>query len=112
MNIINDSLKHFTRMQVKYFSLSSTNLSSFYRFFDLNIILIALLTSLAYFYGYLNATNQSLTAHDEALYVGRARLMLDNHDWFTPFDSAHHKTVGSYWLIALSLKIDARNFDV
>lgn len=49
--------------------------------------------------------NHSLIAHDESLYGSRARLILENHDWFTPFKKAHHKTIGSYWPTAVSLKI-------
>ncbi len=71
---------------------------------NINILIIILYTGIAYFFGYWNDSSQSLIAHDEGLYAGRARLILDLNDWFTPFDSAHHKTVGSYWLIALSTK--------
>jgi len=49
--------------------------------------------------------NHSLVAHDESLYANRAKLILDSNNWFTPFEKAHHKTIGSYWLIALSFKI-------
>ena len=49
--------------------------------------------------------NHSLVAHDESLYGSRAKLILDTQNWLTPFDSAHKKTIGSYWLIALSLKL-------
>ena len=48
--------------------------------------------------------NHSLIAHDESLYGYRARL-IENNDWFTPFEKAHHKTIGSYWPAAVSLKI-------
>ena len=49
--------------------------------------------------------NHSLIAHDESVYANRAKLILEINNWFTPFENAHHKTIGSYWLIALSLKI-------
>ena len=49
--------------------------------------------------------NQSLIAHDEGLYSRRAKLITDTNNWFAPFSSAHHKTIGSYWLIAISLKL-------
>ena len=49
--------------------------------------------------------NHSLVAHDESLYANRAKLIIDSNNWFTPFEKAHHKTIGSYWLIALSFKI-------
>ena len=49
--------------------------------------------------------SQSLIAHDEGLYARRAKLILDSGDWLSPFSSPHHKTVGSYWAIAISLKL-------
>ena len=49
--------------------------------------------------------NHSLIAHDETLYANRAKLIIDANNWFTPFEKAHHKTIGSYWLIASSFKI-------
>ena len=49
--------------------------------------------------------NHSLVAHDESLYANRAKLIIDTNNWFTPFGKAHHKTIGSYWIIALSFKI-------
>ena len=49
--------------------------------------------------------NHSLIAHDESLYANRAKLIIDTNNWFTPFQKAHHKTIGSYWIIALSFKI-------
>ena len=49
--------------------------------------------------------NHSLVAHDETLYANRAKLIIDTNNWFTPFENAHHKTIGSYWLIALSFKL-------
>ncbi|MEH2076226.1 MAG: glycosyltransferase family 39 protein [Nostoc sp.] len=44
--------------------------------------------------------HNSLMAHDEALYASRARLMFDSGNWITPWERAHHKTPGPYWLIA------------
>ena len=38
--------------------------------------------------------NHSLIAHDESLYGSRARLILENNDWFTPFKKAHQKSRG------------------
>jgi 4-amino-4-deoxy-L-arabinose transferase-like glycosyltransferase len=43
----------------------------------------------------------SLMAHDETLYARRARLMFDSGDWIAPWKTAHHKTPGFYWLIAI-----------
>ncbi|WP_016952619.1 glycosyltransferase family 39 protein [Anabaena sp. PCC 7108] len=47
----------------------------------------------------------SLMAHDEALYARRARQMLDSGDWIAPWGNAHHKTPGFYWLIAIFYKL-------
>ncbi|MEH2113234.1 ArnT family glycosyltransferase [Nostoc sp.] len=49
--------------------------------------------------------NNSLMAHDEALYASRARLMFDSGNWMTPWENAHHKTPGPYWLIASFYKL-------
>ena len=49
--------------------------------------------------------SQSLLAHDEGLYARRAKLIFDSGNWLSPFSSPHHKTVGSYWPIAISLKL-------
>ena len=53
--------------------------------------------------------NHSLVAHDESLYANRAKLIIDTNNWFAPFEKAHHKTIGSYWLIALSFKLFGLN---
>ncbi len=68
----------------------------------LSLILILLLGS---FCALFFIENHSLIAHDESLYANRAKLIIDTNNWFTPFEKAHHKTIGSYWLIALSFKI-------
>ncbi len=47
---------------------------------------------------------QSLIAHDEGLYASRAKLMFDTGNWLNPWEEAHHKTPGIYWIIALSYK--------
>lgn len=49
--------------------------------------------------------HNSLMAHDEALYASRARLMFDSGNWITPWERAHHKTPGPYWLIATFYKL-------
>jgi 4-amino-4-deoxy-L-arabinose transferase-like glycosyltransferase len=49
--------------------------------------------------------HNSLMAHDEGLYAGRARLMLDSGDWIHPWSSPHHKTPGFYWLIVSVYKL-------
>ena len=68
-------------------------------FFLISILLLVSFCSLFFI------DNHSLVAHDESLYATRARLIIDTNNWFTPFEKAHHKTIGSYWLIALSFKI-------
>ena len=70
--------------------------------FVLFLISILLLVS---FFSIFFIDNHSLIAHDESLYANRAKLIIESNNWFTPFEKAHHKTIGSYWLIALSFKI-------
>ncbi len=72
--------------------------STFY--INIAITLIIILSGACLFF----ISNHSLISHDEAIYASRARLILLRNNWFTPFQSAHHKTIGSYWLIALSIK--------
>ncbi|MEH2412500.1 ArnT family glycosyltransferase [Nostoc sp.] len=52
-----------------------------------------------------NSGHNSLMAHDEGLYASRARLMFDSGNWIAPWEKAHHKTPGPYWLIASSYKL-------
>jgi len=57
-------------------------------------------------YFLIDFSSQSLVAHDEGLYARRARLIESSANWFSPpFISPHHKTVGSYWFIALSIRL-------
>ena len=69
------------------------------------ILFLVLFLLLVSFYSIFFIENHSLVAHDESLYANRAKLIIDSNNWFTPFEKAHHKTIGSYWLIALSFKI-------
>ena len=69
-----------------------------------HILLISVLIFLV-FISLLWSDSQSLIAHDEGLYARRAKLISDSGDWLSPFVSPHHKTVGSYWAIAISLKL-------
>jgi len=71
---------------------------------QLVFFLISILLLVSFFSIFL-IENHSLVAHDESLYANRAKLIIDSNNWFTPFEKAHHKTIGSYWLIALSFKI-------
>ena len=57
-------------------------------------------------YFLIDFSTQSLVAHDEGLYARRARLIETSSNWFyPPFTSSHHKTLGSYWFIALSIRL-------
>ena len=71
---------------------------------NVHIFLLSLLIFIV-FISLMWADMQSLIAHDEGLYARRAKLISDSGDWLSPFASPHHKTVGSYWAIAISLKI-------
>ncbi len=69
----------------------------------LTILFIFFFVSL---YFLVDFSSQSLVAHDEGLYARRSRLIESSENWFSPpFESPHHKTLGSYWFIALSLKL-------
>ncbi len=54
--------------------------------------------------GFFNGDQQSLIAHDEALYANRARDMLLQHNWIHPWETPHHKTPGGYWVIAVMFR--------
>ena len=69
-----------------------------------HILLISILIFIV-FISLLWSDSQSLIAHDEGLYARRAKLIYESGDWMSPFASPHHKTVGSYWAIAISLKL-------
>ena len=68
------------------------------------LTLLLIITFILYTYGIWDDSTQSLIAHDEGLYARRAKLIIDTGDWFTPFQEPHHKTIGSYWPIALTFK--------
>tara|TARA_B100001939_G_scaffold218379_1_gene187951 strand:+ start:2024 stop:3607 length:1584 start_codon:yes stop_codon:yes gene_type:complete len=72
--------------------------------FRLHIAIISILVLLA-FCSLLFSDSQSLIAHDEGLYARRAKFLLQSGNWFSPFPTPHHKTVGSYWPIALSFHL-------
>ncbi|MBD2440710.1 glycosyltransferase family 39 protein [Nostoc sp. FACHB-110] len=65
------------------------------------------LSLLAWFIPLLLFTSgqNSVMAHDEGLYAWRARQMFDSGDWIAPWGTVHHKTPGSYWLIASAYNI-------
>tara|TARA_Y100001968_G_scaffold282201_1_gene279902 strand:- start:1253 stop:2902 length:1650 start_codon:yes stop_codon:yes gene_type:complete len=57
-------------------------------------------------YVLIDFPSQSLVAHDEGLYARRGRLIESSENWFyPPFASPHHKTLGSYWFTALSIRL-------
>ncbi len=81
---------------INYFQLKKTNL----------IILLFIILFLALFYFIIDLSSLSLVAHDEGLYARRSRLIEESINWFSsPFSTPHHKTLGSYWLIALSIRL-------
>ncbi len=58
------------------------------------------------FYFFIDFSSQNLVAHDEGLYARRSRLLEESYNWFSPpFSTPHHKTLGSYWFIALSIRL-------
>ena len=70
--------------------------------------ILPLLSVLCYvlIYFIVDFSTQSLVAHDEGLYARRARMIGSTDNWFSPpFLSPHHKTLGSYWFIALSIRL-------
>ena len=70
------------------------------------ILYLILIISYVLCYFFLDLSSQSLVAHDEGLYARRSRLVEDSANWFSPpFDNPHHKTIGSYWLISLSIRL-------
>ena len=81
----------------------------FINFFLINkkiIILFLLILFFISLYFLIDFSTQSLVAHDEGLYARRARLIEDSDNWFSsPFESPHHKTLGSYWFIALTIRL-------
>ena len=61
-------------------------------------------------YFLIDFSTQSLVAHDEGLYARRARLIASSDNWLSsPFPAPHHKTLGSYWFIALSIRLFGNN---
>lgn len=70
----------------------------------LHVAIISLLVLVVFFSLFFPDT-QSLIAHDEGLYARRAKFLLESQNWFSPFLTPHHKTVGSYWPIAISFHL-------
>ena len=96
-NFIND--KNIKQGFINFFSKHKREILPF--IFILSYILL---------YFLLDFSSQSLVAHDEGLYARRSRLVEESSNWFTsPFPDPHHKTIGSYWLIALSIRLLGHN---
>ena len=75
-------------------------------------IIVPLFYALFYIslYFLIDFSTQSLVSHDEGLYARRARLVENSDNWLSPpFLSPHHKTLGSYWFIALSIRLFGNN---
>ena len=86
----------------------NNKLGSFISFLNQKKIVLAIGFVFIYllFYFLQDFSSQSLIAHDEGLYARRSRLVEESSNWFSsPFSTPHHKTLGSYWLIALSIKL-------
>ena len=74
------------------------------------IVYLFFIISYVSLYFLVDYSSQSLVAHDEGLYARRSRLVEESFNWFSPpFDYPHHKTLGSYWLIALSIRFFGSN---
>ena len=88
---------------------NKNNRKRFINFFSKHkkiIIPILIVLSYVLFYFLIDFSTQSLVAHDEGLYARRARLVEESSNWFSfPFTTPHHKTIGSYWPIALSIRL-------
>ena len=70
------------------------------------IFIIFAISSYVLLYFLIDFSSQSLVAHDEGLYARRSRLIGESLNWFSsPFVIPHHKTLGSYWLIAISIRL-------
>ena len=97
MQILTSNVINFKNIKVGILNFYSNN-----KRVCVHLIFILFFISL---YFLIDPTSQSLVAHDEGLYARRARLIESSNNWFsTPFQSPHHKTLGSYWFIALSIR--------
>ncbi len=98
MHILSTNIINYKKIRVRVINFISKNKG----------IIVPFLFILFYvlFYFLIDFSTQSLVAHDEGLYARRARLIGSSDNWFSfPFPSPHHKTIGSYWFIALSIKL-------
>ena len=91
----------------KKIKAGAINFSSNNKSIILLLLVVLFYTSL---YFLIDFSTQSLVAHDEGLYARRARLIENSDNWFSPpFPFPHHKTLGSYWFIALSIRLFGNN---
>ena len=98
MHIIPKNIKDYKKIKVRIINFITIN-----RRIIVPLLIIFFYIAL-YFLG--DFSNQSLVAHDEGLYARRARLIEESDNWFIPpFSSPHHKTLGSYFFIALSKRL-------
>ena len=98
MKNLPSNFNFYNQIKHKVFNYFSTNKRIIIPF------LFILIYILCYFI--IDFSTQSLVAHDEGLYARRARLIEYSDNWFSPpFSSAHHKTIGSYWLTALAIRL-------
>ena len=92
---------------IKSINYLNKKLVNVFYFFDKRRPIIFFLLAFSYLLIYFlqDFSSQSLIAHDEGLYARRSRLVEESSNWFSsPFSDPHHKTIGSYWFIALSIK--------
>ena len=93
-------------LNVVKFKKIKVGFESFYSKNKLIILPIFFILFYISLYFLIDFSTQSLVAHDEGLYARRSRLIESSDNWFSPpFESPHHKTLGSYWFIALSLRL-------
>ncbi len=95
-------------IQTKVINYKNNKLGIINFFSNHKLIIIPFLLIVSYllFYFLIDFSSQSLVAHDEGLYARRSRLVEESFNWFSsPFPEPHHKTLGSYWFIALSIRL-------
>ncbi len=98
MEILSSIIINYKKIKVEFINFLLKN-----KIIILPFVLVLFFIS---FYFLIDLSTQSLVAHDEGLYARRARLIELSDNWFSPpFSSPHHKTLGSYWFIALSIRL-------
>ncbi len=98
MQIFSSNISNYKKIKGEVINFFLKN-----KVFFLTFVVIISFISL---YFVIDFSTQSLVAHDEGLYARRARLIELSNNWFSPpFISPHHKTLGSYWFIALSIRL-------